>query len=146
MKLNELLLLELREILDRTDYGSWIDTSSNQVHPVDRQGGHGDFIMAKLDQFGVPKQYIQSSHDLYTIGYAHGYVRTYHRPSDSLTVEGMDDALKRAARIIMASAVQPDVKQVVVSKYTDLEQTDHTNMKAFNMPSDRQALAQYLTS
>lgn len=140
------ILLEYREILDRySHYGAWIDANTGQVIPIDGQGGHADYIKANLKKFGVPPQYITSPQDYYTIGFAHNLVRVVHKPTSSLNVEGMANDLKKVAKIIMASAVQDDVNEVIVSKYNNLDQTERTSGKPFLMPRDRTALMQYIS-
>jgi isopentenyldiphosphate isomerase len=143
MRIKE-LLLELREVLDRTYYGAWIDANTRQSHPIDKQGGHIDFIKTKLHEWGIPEEYLQNTTQYYMVGYAHGWVRAQFRPIDDAQFEGMASDLRKIGRIILATAVQPDVRVIRVTKFTDLEDTSHTNFKTFTVPSEIPELKAYL--
>ena len=146
MKLRE-LLLELRELLDRTEYGAWIDPQ-NKIHPVPHEG-HQLFIEEYLvDQGYNPEQVVQLDYDqIYGIAFKLGFVRTMHEmdiPGGGITIEGSGKALKRVASIIMATAVQPDIKLIGVNKAVSGDAT--TSFKQFIMPTQREELKLYLQS
>lgn len=146
MKLNEVILLEIREVLDRySHYGAWIDAANKKVYPIDGQGGHADFIKARLDKFGIPQQFIQSMNDYYTIGFSHNLVRVVHKPSSTIWVQGTPEDLKMVGRIIFASAVQDDIDQVVLSIVQDPNNIQSTKEQVFQMPTQRQQLQSAIT-
>jgi hypothetical protein len=143
MKIKE-ILLELREILNRTDYGAWINTNTQEIYPVTKQGGHIDFITIKLPEWNIPKEYLKNSNLYYYVGYAHGLVRAVFKPSTDIQFEGMAKDLRKISRMIVVSAAQPDVQIVRINKLHDLEDAGHSNFKTFIMPNELNELKTYL--
>jgi len=143
MKIQE-LLLELREILNRTVYGSWINANTGSIDDVKFEGDHVKYIRSHLAKWGIPESYIKSSDDYYTIGFAKGLVRTIYRPEGTLTVDGLSKDLKKISPIILASAAQDDVNIVAVNKVNRLGDTT-TNTKIFSMPRQRKELQLFLS-
>lgn len=144
MKIQE-LLFELREVLNREMYGSWINANTSSIDDIKHEGDHAKYIKSHLIEWGIPESYIKSSNDYYTIGFAKGLVRTLYRPKGTLTIDGLSKDIKKISSIILASAAQDDVNMVAVNKVNKLGDTT-TNTKIFSMPRQRKELQLFLTT
>jgi hypothetical protein len=144
--LQEQVLLELSDKLKHNDsYGTWIDTNLMKIHRIPQQGGHVDFILSRLHQWGIPETAIKKAEDYYTVGFSKGLVRTVHRPRFEIGVDGLKNDLKKIVPVIMATALQPDIKYVNVNKIMRLGDPG-TSQKTFEMPGQRNELQFYLKS
>lgn len=145
MKLKE-LLLELRELLNRNEYGAWIDPQ-NKVHPV-ASAGHQLFVEEYLVDQGYDINQIQElgPDQIYNIAFKLGFIRTMHHVVDKtgvvIQIEGNGKALKRAATVLWPTATQPDIQMININKV--VSGVGHTNFKPFSIPSDLKALRTFL--
>jgi hypothetical protein len=143
MKLNEILLLELAEVLDRNaSYGSWIDANSRKIFPVKKEG-HTDFIRQKLGAKGVKLNEPQ----IYQIGFKIHLVRIVHDSPNELSIEGTGKDIQKIARMLIPSIVtmgQQGSSTVFIDKVRNVNDIGATNNKAFSLPGDRSAAVQYV--
>lgn len=125
MKLNEILLLELRDPLpDRVlgAYGAWID-SHGEIHTVQRPQGHASFLAQHLDLLGLTPDIFQSENpadlNLHKKAFELGFVRIAHSRQNEIVFMGMPKALKTNLYLITNAARQPDVHDVYVDVMDD---------------------------
>ena len=132
MKVRE-ILLELAEILDRfANYGSWIDSNTGKIYPVE-EFKHADFI-----EQNFPESKKTSS---YKYAFANGLVRIVHKYKYELGVEGTPEDIRKIARMIIATIVQPDMEEVNI---THINSLGDRQSKGFGLPEDRRAAIQYI--
>lgn len=104
-----MLLLELRELLDRTEYGYWIDPT-NQPHPVETEG-HYDWVEDNIPGAEASRD---QGIDPYFFAFDQGYVRVMHPHEEGVNIEGTREAITRAARLIIPTIAQQDVEELMV--------------------------------
>jgi hypothetical protein len=144
MKVKE-LLLELSEVLDRQGtYGSWIDSNTKKIYPLNKMGDHAKFIDKKFgEKYG---EHLKTEEDRYRLGFLAGLVRIAHGIPKFVYVDGVADSLKKVGPIIAGTLAQPDVEEVYINKIPSTKQLSHFDQKTFHMPHDRGAALRYITS
>lgn len=120
MKVKE-LLLELRELLDRHgSYGAWIDANTGKVYPVKEAYGHQKFINRNLNKFEIPQPEYQSGVNsqvgFLTIAFHNNLIRVAHERAHEINIQGKGEDIQKAARILIASIVQPDMDSAYINK------------------------------
>lgn len=133
------ILLELAEVLDRHQYGSWIDSNTKKIHPVGREE-HLDFIKAHQDYFRPDqvKKYNSQMNNMYHAAFEKGYVRIEHSRPGELNVQGNGADIAKIAPMIIASIVQPDMEEV------NIEKDDKGQYQGYGLPEDRREATQYI--
>lgn len=141
MKLHEIVLLEIREILDRSIYGQWIDSNTGKVHPVHDKFGHDVWLKEVLyPKLGVeyPRD---KSVDPYKEAYKHGFVRVAHSRAEDVHVSGFLKDIKKIKRILAATAMQEDVYNVSIDYMDD---SGHYESIRFMFPYERKKFIEFL--
>lgn len=131
--LEQQLLLELKEILDRySNYGHWIDATDKEIVPAEKQYTHYYLLLHHfLPKWGMDKD----THEIDEYdAFDRDLVRIVHQQKDQLQVQGYEDNIKRVANIILATALQPDIEVVV------LDMLDDADDNVYHMPHDKQRL------
>jgi len=112
MKLNELLLLELSERIERHgNYGQWIDTKAGKAYPIVNHEGHQKMAAQLLPALNYP---MEPGDDTFESAYKNGFVRVVHSDNTEVDYTGFAESLKKAHPIIMSSAAQEDVEMVYI--------------------------------
>ena len=147
MKVRE-LLLELAEVLNRhASYGSWIDSNTGKIYPVEKMGGHAKFIISKLKEYGFPAHLANSEENLYVVGFKKGLVRITHLRPHSLTAEGMGEDIKSIVRILAASMAQQDLSSIHIDKVMNIVNAlDNTDSRSFSLPEQRREAIQFINA
>jgi len=132
MKVRE-ILLELAEILDRFKYyGSWIDSNTGNIYPVD-EFKHAEFIEQRFRE--------SKKTSAYEYAFANGLVRIVHKYKYELGVEGKPEDIQKIARMLIATIVQPDMEEVNI---THINSLGDRKSKGFGLPEDRRAAIQFV--
>ena len=139
------ILRELREIMDRTKYGAWVDAKNMKVYPVDKYG-HIDFIKKiAMQKHGLTFSDLDGlkDEDFYKLGFGDHLVRVNFPERSRIGIEGTSADIQKVANILLATCVQPDVDVVYVDKH-DTATADSSGNKVFFMPERRRDLMMYL--
>jgi DNA primase large subunit len=146
MKLNELLLLELRELLDRTIYGEWIDSNTGEIYPIEQRYGHENWLETHFYPSILNKESpsLIDNEDMYDTAFEYGMVRVSHPVFYQLNVEGFKEPIKRVNRIIAVSLPQEDLQHFTVNIITKKGQKYTRQHKSFRLPPERAAAQDFL--
>lgn len=149
MKLNEIkdelqMLLELREILDRSRYGCWIDSKTMQIHYVEDYK-HVTFLKNYMLKHNLaPAESIKQAHNdlVYQTGFSLGWVRVVTETNHVIGIEGLKKSIEKVAIILLSSCMQPGVVRV----HVDRKETAGAppSGKTFSLPERRRDLMMYL--
>lgn len=136
-----MLLLELREILDRyAHYGHWIGPN-NEVHPV---GGEQHRTWLRMNLLPKLDPQVSKQDNLYSLAFKLGFVRLEHQDPGTLSVEGFAKDLTRAYRILRQSFAQDDLDAVRVDVIPDRGAS--RDYRIFYLPNDKSKLMSFFTS
>lgn len=141
-----MLLLELKERIDRfTHYGYWIDPN-NQLHPVEYQQ-HGSWVTKNILRTLTPEEREQygSYATGYEIAFVQGYVRLQHSEPSSIGIEGSSEALKRVYPILRQTFAQEDVNKVLIDVISLVDGDIHRS-DTFRLPHDRAEIQEFFTT
>lgn len=143
--INEQLLLELREVLDRQYYGAWIHADTKKIQYIDKMQ-HVQTMQVKLiDDYGLPPNEVRSANrdKIYSLGFATNHVRIVFAGWESIQIEGVKDDIVKISQMLLASCLQSNVDTVWVDRHDTPESPSHGN-KGFDMPVDRRNLMMFL--
>ena len=140
MKVRE-IILELREILDRTNYGCWYNPETTEVEYV-RVHGHDQW----MEEYLLKSEGLVGGQDYETVfdeGIERGWVRiVFSEQGAVINIQGRSEAIRKGARTLLATCMQPDVDPVYLSilegSLWDADPDDDTR---YLMPRDRSAMA-----
>lgn len=142
MKLKELILLELREILDRSIYGQWVDSNTGQVYPVRDKFGHEVWLKDVFyPKIGARFPHDTMANDPYQPAYKHGMVRLAHSRPGDIHVSGFLKDIKKIKRILTATAMQEDVDDISIDYMDD---SGHFESIRFMFPFERKKFIEFL--
>ena len=94
MKLHE-LLLELKEILNRTEYGEWIDSNTGNVYLIEQFQGHEHWLETVFYPEILKKEppSMLDNENSYMVALKYGLVRISHPVYYQLNIEGLTKAV-----------------------------------------------------
>lgn len=97
-------LLELRELIDRTGYGSWLHAPTGKVYPTEN---HQAWMKANGPKITGEK--FDPSDTAYKYAFRNGFVRLVHNEVNKINIEGRGIDIKRAWNILNTSLQQYEV-------------------------------------
>jgi hypothetical protein len=139
MKVRE-ILLELSEVLDRHSYyGAWIDANTGKVYPIKEAYGHLKFINHHKTYGDLKIPPSKPNAGYLTVAFYNNLIRVAHDRAHEMNIQGNGEDLQKAARILIASIVQPDVDSVYINKAGGED-------NRFGLPEDRRAAIQFINA
>ena len=145
MKINEVILTELRDPFLKDKYGAWVNAKTREIEYVGTQG-HAEWAEYMFDDEDA-EEYNSSTGDPF-YWYIEAFKRNWVRVTlgnESISFEGVHADLKAIYPMIMATTSQPDMDNA----YFDILKTVATHRfdsinDGFSLPEDRIKMMKFI--